>query len=51
MVEAIVTGMILLTFAGCALLILQCIPKRGLDKLWQKLHVDNDEPYGDIQED
>lgn len=51
MVEAIVTGIILLTFSGCALVILQCIPKRGLDKLWEKFHLDNDEPYGDIQED
>jgi hypothetical protein len=47
MVEAIITGMILMVFAGITALILQCIPKRILDKVWVKLHMDNDEPYKD----
>jgi len=51
MVEAIVTGMILITFGGCTAVILQCIPDRHLNKLWEKFHLDNDKPYGDIQED
>jgi len=51
MVEAIVTGIILITLGGCTAVILQCIPDRHLNKLWEKFHLDNDEPYGDIQED
>ena len=51
MVEAIITGLILSVLVGITALILQCIPKRVLNKVWVKLHLDNDKPYGDIQED
>ena len=50
MVEAIITMMILIGLSSIILLILQLIPKKIMDKVWVKLHMDNREPYDDIDE-
>lgn len=50
MVDAIITMMILMGLSSIILLILQIIPKRIMDKVWVKLHMDNNEPYDDIDE-
>jgi propanediol utilization protein len=46
-IDAIITGLILSVLVGVTALILQCIPKRIMNKVWVKLHMDNDEPYRD----
>jgi L-cystine uptake protein TcyP (sodium:dicarboxylate symporter family) len=50
-VDAYITLVILFGLSSIILLILQLIPKKIMDKVWVKLHLDNDEPYDDIQED
>jgi hypothetical protein len=50
MIEAIITMMILIGLSSIILLILQLIPKKIMDKVWVKLHMDNREPYDDIDE-
>ena len=50
-VDAYITLVILFGLSSIILLILQLIPKKIMDKVWVKLHMDNDEPYDDIQED
>lgn len=51
MVEAYITGVILFGAACVVGLLLHITPERWLNVLWQKLHLDNDEPYSDIDED
>lgn len=50
-VDMYITFVILSVIVGITALILQCIPEHIMNKVWQKLHLDNDEPYSDIDED
>lgn len=50
-VDMWITLVILSVWVGIIALILQAIPKRIMDKVWQKLHLDNDEPYSDYDPD
>lgn len=50
-IDAIITGLILSVMVGIIALVLQAIPTRTLDKVWQKLHLDNDNPYSEVEED
>jgi hypothetical protein len=50
-IDAIITGLILMVMVGIIALVLQAIPTRTLDKVWQKLHLDNDNPYSEVEED
>jgi L-cystine uptake protein TcyP (sodium:dicarboxylate symporter family) len=49
-VDAYITLVILFGLSSIILLILQLIPKKIMDKVWVKLHMDNNEPYDDIDE-
>lgn len=50
-IDAIITGLVLMVMVGFAALVLQAIPTRTMDKLYQKLHLDNDNPYSEVDED
>lgn len=50
-VDMYITFVILSVIVGITALILQCIPEHIMDKVWQKLQLDNNEPYDEIDED
>ena len=50
-VDAYITFVILSVWVGIAALILQMIPKRIMDKVWQKLHLDSDTHYAEYYTD
>ena len=51
MVEAYVTLIILMGFAAITGLMLHALPETWREWIWVKLHLDNYEPYDDIDED
>lgn len=51
MVEAYITFIILVGASAVIVGIMELIPEKYLQKLWVKLHLDNDKPYDDIEED
>jgi hypothetical protein len=51
MVEAYVTLLILLVSAAIIIPMLHAIPENWREWIWVKLHLDNYEPYDEIDED
>ena len=50
-VNAYITFVILAVGCGIAGLILHMMPKSFMDKVWQKLHLDSDQHYAEVDED
>lgn len=51
MVEASTTILILIAFSAITGLMLHVLPEHWKEWVWVKLHLDNYEPYDDIDED
>ncbi len=51
MVEAYGAFMVLMGVSIITAFVIGLIPEKFMNKVWQKLHLDNDTPYAEVDED